>query len=63
VNDLLMRFRPICWASSNRPAVLSHGLGAAYLAGLATGVYDSTDRLTELWRAALPTLPAERARN
>jgi glycerol kinase len=39
-------------------------LGAAYLAGLATGVYQGTDELTALWRAQrrfLPTLSPERA--
>jgi glycerol kinase len=49
-----------------RPAVTeTTALGAAYLAGLATGVYHGTDELTELWRAErrfLPTLAAERAR-
>ncbi len=67
VNDLLMQFQAdLLGIPVIRPAVTeTTALGAAYLAGLATGVYDSTDELTELWRAQrrfLPTLPAERAR-
>jgi len=67
VNDLLMQFQAdLLGIPVIRPAVTeTTALGAAYLAGLATGVYHSTDELTELWRAQrrfLPTLPAERAR-
>jgi glycerol kinase len=39
-------------------------LGAAYLAGLACGVYDGLDELRAQWqqdRRFLPTLPRERA--
>jgi glycerol kinase len=48
-----------------RPAVTeTTALGAAYLAGLASGVYKSTDELSDLWRAErrfLPTLDRQRA--
>jgi glycerol kinase len=48
-----------------RPAVTeTTALGAAYLAGLATGLYAGTDELSALWRAErrfLPTLPREEA--
>ena len=40
------------------------GLGAAYLAGLSSGVYRSTDELSQLWRADrrfVPTLSSTRA--
>ena len=39
-------------------------LGAASLAGLATGVYQSTEELSALWKAErrfTPTLPHDRA--
>jgi glycerol kinase len=67
VNDLLMQFQAdLLGIPVIRPAVTeTTALGAAYLAGLATGVYHGTDELTELWRAErrfLPTLAAERAR-
>ncbi|MNW19250.1 Glycerol kinase [compost metagenome] len=49
-----------------RPAVVeTTALGAAYLAGLSAGVYQSTDELTELWvaeRRFMPTLPPSRAK-
>jgi glycerol kinase len=36
-----------------RPETIQAGaLGAAYLAGLATGVWASTDELTNVWRCA-----------
>ena len=48
-----------------RPAVIeTTALGAAYLAGLSSGVYASTQELSSLWRAErtfLPTLDADRA--
>ena len=48
-----------------RPAVTeTTALGAAYLAGLSTGVYGSVVDLAELWQADrtfVPTLPRERA--
>src|SRR5665647_1062515 len=66
VNDLLMQFQAdLLGIPVVRPAVIeTTALGAAYLAGLATGVYKSTDELTNLWRAErtfLPTLSTERA--
>jgi glycerol kinase len=49
-----------------RPAITeTTALGAAYLAGLTTGVYQSTDELSALWRAErrfLPTLDTQRAK-
>ncbi|MDP2257894.1 MAG: FGGY-family carbohydrate kinase, partial [Polaromonas sp.] len=48
-----------------RPAVTeTTALGAAWLAGLSSGVYRNTDELSSLWRAErtfLPTLSTERA--
>jgi glycerol kinase len=48
-----------------RPEVTeTTALGAAYLAGLSTGVYASTADIARLWRAErtfIPTLPRERA--
>jgi glycerol kinase len=66
VNDLLMQFQAdLLGIPVVRPAVTeTTALGAAYLAGLACGVYRGTEELTELWRAErrfLPTLPAARA--
>ncbi len=66
VNDLLMQFQAdLLGIPVVRPAVTeTTALGAAYLAGLSTGVYHSTSELTDLWRAErrfLPTLPSERA--
>jgi len=47
-----------------RPKVVeTTALGAAYLAGLASGVYRSLDELSAQWqveRRFLPTLPRER---
>ena len=67
VNDLLMQFQAdLLGIPVVRPAVTeTTALGAAYLAGLATGVYQSTDELASLWRAKrrfLPTLETQRAR-
>ena len=67
VNDLLMQFQAdLLGIAVVRPAVTeTTALGAAYLAGLATGVYQNTDELTELWqseRRFLPTLQPERAK-
>ncbi len=67
VNDLLMQFQAdLLGIPVVRPAVIeTTALGAAYLAGLATGVYKSTDELTHLWRPQrrfLPTLDTQRAR-
>jgi len=47
-----------------RPKVVeTTALGAAYLAGLAVGVYKNLDELAALWqveRRFLPTMPRER---
>ena len=66
INDLLMQFQAdLLGIPVVRPAVTeTTALGAAYLAGLATGVYRSTDELTNLWRSErrfLPTLATQRA--
>jgi glycerol kinase len=52
-NDLLMQFQSdMMGVPVVRPAVTeTTALGAAYLAGLATGVWSATDELSELWRA------------
>ena len=59
VNDLLMQFQAdLLGIPVVRPAVTeTTALGAAYLAGLATGVYRSTDELAGLWRAERRFLP------
>ncbi|MDR7306208.1 glycerol kinase GlpK [Rhodoferax saidenbachensis] len=67
VNDLLMQFQAdLLGIPVVRPAVTeTTALGAAYLAGLTTGVYGSTSELTDLWKAErrfLPTLAPARAR-
>ena len=66
VNDWLCQFladildRPV-----ERPAVVeTTALGAAYLAGLAAGVYGSLDAVAEAWRLDRrfePAMPAARA--
>ena len=66
VNDLLMQFQAdLLGIPVIRPAVTeTTALGAAYLAGLAVGVYRNTDELAALWRAErrfLPTLSTPRA--
>ena len=66
VNDLLMQFQAdLLGIPVVRPAVTeTTALGAAYLAGLACGVYRSTEELAGLWRSErrfLPTLAAGRA--
>ncbi len=66
VNDLLMQFQAdLLGIPVVRPAVTeTTALGAAYLAGLATGVFNSTDELSQLWRAErrfIPTLSRQRA--
>ena len=52
VNDLLMQFQAdLLGLDVVRPEVVeTTALGAAYLAGLSTGVYASTDELSALWR-------------
>ncbi|MDO8699089.1 MAG: glycerol kinase GlpK [Rhodoferax sp.] len=66
VNDLLMQFQAdLLGIPVLRPAVTeTTALGAAYLAGLATGVYHSTDELSALWqpeRRFVPMLDPARA--
>ena len=66
VNDLLMQFQAdLLGIPVIRPAVTeTTALGAAYLAGLSSGVYRNTDELANLWQAErtfVPTLGAERA--
>lgn len=65
-NDLLMQFQAdLLGIPVLRPAVIeTTALGAAYLAGLSSGVYRSTDELAQLWRAErrfAPTLDSARA--
>ena len=66
VNDLLMQFQAdLLGIPVVRPAVTeTTALGAAYLAGLSSGVYGSRDELSAMWRAErrfLPTLDRGRA--
>ena len=66
INNLLMQFQAdLLGIPVVRPAVTeTTALGAAYLAGLATGLYKSTDELSDLWgaeRRFLPTLAPARA--
>ncbi len=66
VNDLLMQFQAdLLGIPVVRPKVIeTTALGAAYLAGLATGVYRNLDELSAQWqvgRTFNPTLPRDRA--
>jgi glycerol kinase len=66
VNDLLMQFQAdLLGIPVVRPKVIeTTALGAAYLAGLAVGVYASKDELAAQWqvqREFQPTMPRERA--
>ena len=66
VNDLLMQFQAnLLGIPVLRPVVTeTTALGAAYLAGLATGVFEGTNELSALWRAERrfePTLAPSRA--
>ena len=66
VNDLLMQFQAdLLGIAVVRPAVTeTTALGAAYLAGLATGVYRNTDELSSLWqvqRRFVPNIDRSRA--
>ena len=66
VNNLLMQFQAdLLGIPVVRPAcVETTALGAAYLAGLSTGVYQSTEELSALWKAErrfVPTLDKSRA--
>jgi len=65
INDLLMQFQAdLLGIAVVRPAVIeTTALGAAYLAGLSTGVYSSKSELSALWRAERRFEPAmDRAR-
>ncbi len=66
VNDLLMQFQAdLLGIPVLRPAVTeTTALGAAYLAGLATGVFSDRAELSRLWRVErrfLPTMSRENA--
>lgn len=66
VNDLLMQFQAdLLGIPVVRPLVTeTTALGAAYLAGLGSGVYKDTDELAQQWRAQrrfLPTMERSRA--
>jgi glycerol kinase len=66
VNDLLMQFQAdLLGIPVVRPAVIeTTALGAAYLAGLHTGLYGGLDELSHQWKAQRtfhPTLSRERA--
>jgi glycerol kinase len=66
VNNLLMQFQAdLLGIPVVRPKVTeTTALGAAYLAGLAVGVYRNLDELAAQWqveRRFLPTMPRERA--
>jgi glycerol kinase len=68
VNDLLMQFQAdLLGLPVVRPRVIeTTALGAAYLAGLATGLYRDTDELAARWqvdRRFHPTGPREQARD
>lgn len=66
INDLLMQFQAdLLGIPVVRPEITeTTALGAAYLAGLALGVFKNTDELSAMWRAErrfLPTLETRRA--
>lgn len=66
VNNLLMQFQAdLLGIPVVRPAcVETTALGAAYLAGLSAGVYQSTEELSSLWKAErrfVPTMDKHRA--
>ena len=65
-NDLLMQFQAdLLGIPVVRPQVIeTTALGAAYLAGLATGVYANPESIARLWQAERtfhPTMSRERA--
>ncbi len=65
-NDLLMQFQAdLLGIPVLRPAVTeTTALGAAYLAGLAVGIYSDLDSISKLWRCErrfLPTMTRPRA--
>ena len=66
VNNLLMQFQAdLLGIPVQRPQVIeTTALGAAYLAGLSTGVWRSTEELSAQWkveRSFHPTMPRDRA--
>ena len=66
VNNLLMQFQAdLLGIPVVRPAcVETTALGAAYLAGLSSGIYQSTEEVSALWKAErrfVPTLHHDRA--
>ncbi|WP_349740723.1 glycerol kinase GlpK [Roseateles cavernae] len=66
VNNLLMQFQAdLLGIPVVRPKVIeTTALGAAYLAGLSSGLYSNLDALSGNWQAErrfLPTMPRERA--
>ena len=66
VNDLLMQFQAdLLGIPVVRPEVIeTTALGAAYLAGLSTGVYRERRELSKLWRVErrfLPTMSRAKA--
>ncbi len=68
VNDLAMQFQSdILQVPVQRPHVVeTTALGAAYLAGLAVGYWDSVDQITAHWqpaRAYTPQMAAERGQH
>lgn len=58
-NDLLMQFQAdLLGMPVVRPAIIeTTALGAAYLAGLASGIYKDLEALTKLWQADKTFLP------
>ncbi len=67
VNNLLMQFQAdLLGIPVLRPAMVeTTALGAAYLAGLTSGVYKDKQELTSLWqveRTFTPSLPADQSR-
>jgi glycerol kinase len=65
-NDMLMQFQAdLLGIPVLRPAVTeTTALGAAYLAGLAVGIYSDLESISKLWRCErrfLPTMTRARA--
>ena len=65
-NNMLMQFQAdILGVPVDRPQVIeTTALGAAYLAGLAVGVWDSKDQLVQSWKLQNrfePTMDAEKS--
>jgi glycerol kinase len=64
-NDFLMQFQTdICNTTISRPVVReTTALGAAFLAGLATGVWQNTNQIRDSWtldREFTPVMPGKR---